>query len=493
MTQKKPLKSFLKKNLWLICFLFLWLVFSLGATSLDPDFGWHFKTGEWIWQNKSVPRHDIFSYTMPDYPWQVHSWFSEVVLYRLFLSIGWSGLAALAGLIITLALTLPIKKKKIEFAIGPLLLAGLSIWGFNSVRPRIASLFLAAILFSILKKSYQKDKILFLLPGLFLVWANLHGGFSFGLTALLAVAGIDLFLVFQGRQKLKSRLKIFLPVIFLSFLATLVNPYGISIYREIINEMIFGQKAHLKIAEWLPYSTFNPAMIFYTGFFLSLVFYFKKKLPLWEKVFLSFLLLIALLSRRFLAYFFLFSLPIFVSLLGDFYNLVFKTENFLKLVRFRFWFWLVFFLFVVFSFGWYLKPNFSEGNDFYPKGAVSFLRERDLPARLYSIYNWGGYLIWQLPEEKVFVDGRMAIWQKNHYSAFEEETKIRLGEIDFEPIFEKYAVSTVLLPANETELAEKGHFIPLDRRLVEAGWEVVYKDGTAQVLEKKIQLWPKTN
>jgi hypothetical protein len=42
----------------------------------------------------------------------------------------------------------------------------------------------------------------------------------------------------------------------------------------------------------------------------------------------------------------------------------------------------------------------------FPKDAVEFLRTKTLPARIYNVYDWGGYLQYWLPERKVFIDGR---------------------------------------------------------------------------------------
>jgi hypothetical protein len=47
----------------------------------------------------------------------------------------------------------------------------------------------------------------------------------------------------------------------------------------------------------------------------------------------------------------------------------------------------------------------------YPVKAVEFLKQNNFEGRLFSNYGWGGYLIWKLPGEKVFIDGRMPSWR----------------------------------------------------------------------------------
>ena len=42
----------------------------------------------------------------------------------------------------------------------------------------------------------------------------------------------------------------------------------------------------------------------------------------------------------------------------------------------------------------------------FPSAAVEFVKEKGLPGPLFNDYDWGGYLIWSLPEIPVSMDGR---------------------------------------------------------------------------------------
>jgi hypothetical protein len=46
----------------------------------------------------------------------------------------------------------------------------------------------------------------------------------------------------------------------------------------------------------------------------------------------------------------------------------------------------------------------------YPVGAVRYIRENGLSGPLYNDFNWGGYLIWALPELPVSLDGRTNLY-----------------------------------------------------------------------------------
>jgi hypothetical protein len=38
----------------------------------DPDFWWHLRTGEWIVDNRALPAHDLYTYTIQNHVWITH-------------------------------------------------------------------------------------------------------------------------------------------------------------------------------------------------------------------------------------------------------------------------------------------------------------------------------------------------------------------------------------------------------------------------------------
>ena len=73
------------KKLLLISFylILLFLGFILTYNLLDPDFGWHIKTGQLILE-RGIPDKDWYSYTMPDFPWVNHEWLIDVLMYKIY-------------------------------------------------------------------------------------------------------------------------------------------------------------------------------------------------------------------------------------------------------------------------------------------------------------------------------------------------------------------------------------------------------------------------
>jgi hypothetical protein len=99
---------------------------------------------------------------------------------------------------------------------------------------------------------------------------------------------------------------------------------------------------------------------------------------------------------------------------------------------------------------------FGREGIFYPKDAVHFLKSNQVEGEIFAEYGWGGYLIWKLPEKRVFIDGRMAIWHTPNPegsdlpNAFDSYLKIVKGEIDYQDIFDRYNIHVVLWPKTQT-------------------------------------------
>ena len=117
---------------------------------------------------------------------------------------------------------------------------------------------------------------------------------------------------------------------------------------------------------------------------------------------------------------------------------------------------------------WQLTDRLRIDN--YPVEAVNYLKEEHISGRLFNDYGWGGYIIWQAPEIKVFIDGRMTGWRKDDGSyILADYVAIAQGNCD---IVLEYQIETVLITKN----LEVSCF---------ANWQKVYEDQVAKVLVKR--------
>ena len=124
----------------------------------------------------------------------------------------------------------------------------------------------------------------------------------------------------------------------------------------------------------------------------------------------------------------------------------------------------------------------------YPVDAVAFLNQRAAQRDnivILNEYSWGGYLIWNAPEIKVFIDGRMPHWiAPDGTSAMKDYISIFLTKPDpvsQQGLLKKWGVNTVLIQNPGTD--QKSDSAILIKTLQTAGWSITYKDTIAIVLQ----------
>jgi hypothetical protein len=345
--------------------------------------------------------------------------------------------------------------------------AGLLISQFG-IRPQVISWLFMAILFWMVGTRKINGKIKLLIPPAFLVWANMHGMFLLGLVILGVYLGVK---SFRAKKLIVSDVLILLA----SILVTLVNPYGIGLWKEVLGTF-FDVSSRVQIIEWKP--VWTKLNLFYpliTLLGLTLIYRYKKLInPEWIVLFVG-LFLLSVNS--------LISVPVFgllaLSVLTTCLTLLKTESGRIKFGKHRYN--LVAGVFVGIVFALYPVSVYlaiKEANDisedrFYPKQAVNYIAQNVSTGEIFAPFNWGGYLIWKLPQKKVFVDGRMVHWS----GILDYQTGVVNGETDYKDVFSKYSIQTVLWPKKTT----KHKFIT---KIKEDGWVSVYSDSVSEVFEK---------
>src|SRR5262249_12027388 len=92
------------------------------------------------------------------------------------------------------------------------------------------------------------------------------------------------------------------------------------------------------------------------------------------------------------------------------------------------------------------EPRLSEETaQFFPVGAVNYLRNYPQPGNIFNQYEWGGFLEWNMPQVRPFIDSRTDIFEYNgvlrDYIAISTFNNTR-------ELLDKYQISYVLYPAN---------------------------------------------
>ena len=99
----------------------------------------------------------------------------------------------------------------------------------------------------------------------------------------------------------------------------------------------------------------------------------------------------------------------------------------------------------------------------YPAGVLPFLKAHPLQGNMVNYYLWGGYLEWNDPAVKVFIDSRVDIFE---YAGVLQDYLDLLGSDSLvrrlDPVMQKYNVRYVLFPPGDSSnplLREAGLFI----------------------------------
>jgi hypothetical protein len=449
--------------------LAIFLVFvAAGSLYLDPDFGWHLMAGDYI-RAHGVPAHDIFTYTARNFPWIDHEWLNDVIVSWLYGSVGYLGLGVIFGAIWTAAVVLAGRSRNWLL----LFLAAMAMLPYAGIRPISWTVLFLVILERIL--SAKNKKLLWLTPPLFLLWANLHGGFLVGLAVVAAEAS--------------PRVRSELTLVFVSgILVSFINPYGPRLYVELFRTL-GDASLRYRVQEWEPFYFALPTLLFIC--YTVALYWFGERRKVKGVVSIPGALLVAaLLSSRNAPLFVVASIRKLEEYLGGLRAALpsrpGKKERRLLLALLAVPVLLS--AYSLYSFFW---P--SGGGVSYPQQEVAYLKAHPCTGNLFNDYDFGGYLIWQLPGRPVYIDGRMPSWRYRGTDYYADFQRIYTDPAFLKEQFGRYDIRCALI---ETEtiapkdpvlglLAERSRKTPsLEAELLREGWRVRSRGPGTALLER---------
>ena len=448
--------------------LFFISFFLLARFNFDPDLGWHLFYGKHFLETGQILSGDISSWTMPGYAWANSYFLYQVIVAWLFENIHFAQTALIFGLIaaVSVVILLP---QKINFWHLPIVFLTLIIAIANiGLRPHTASFAFFAILIVLLsRRVFEKRSGLLIWFLLFALWANFHRGFLAGLFFLVSFLILEA--LSQPMPLRKKRLILAFGSIIAAFLGTFVTPHAAAVWKDNVFLDITSFENIAYVSEWQSPAIFFPANILmaFSGAIFAYLFFkktSKDNLPYFISA--SFLFALAFISVNFV----FFWAAIFIFLSTRYFQFDFR----ISLDRPSKFFAAVISGCVILAFflsfaGLYIKSLNLQSTLYlqgYPKGAVSYLKTRnlDINSGLFNEYNWGGYLVWrQIP---VFIDGRMASWKNDETSILADYIAILRGDC---AVFQKYKIKLALLK-KERENRCFGEF------------EKIYEDENSKIL-----------
>ena len=432
--------------LWLSLALLFILPIGFYLSITPHDYWFYVRVGREIIQNGAVPTVDTFSYTYPGRPIFYQPWLSAVIFWFAH-SFGGATLTFLIrGICIAIAyalIWLIMREVGTGTKIATLLII---LLGFSSsmnwsMRPQMFAYPLFALTLLLLWRWHQgRATLLWFLPLVTLLWANLHGSF------ILAFVLMGSALIFGAGDR--KQLIIWSG---LSLLATFINPRGIFVW-QFVSDMLNSPSDQLFATEWRPPVNAGWQMNIFFGWlllFIPLAAISPRRLSWLEWVwFLSFGWL-ALSGLRYVIWFMFIMAILSGALLGELIK-SFKREAVIGNSNPVFNYALSGLILILplmmlpgIRESWWKDspPPYHAATT--PIAATKWLAEHpDLPGPLFAEYTFGSYLTFALPARLVWIDNRFNAYPPEHWEIYQT---ISSGKPQWDALLEKDKVNLLML------------------------------------------------
>jgi hypothetical protein len=476
-----------------LCFA---LVFLFAARkSLDFDLGFHLASGRWIIQHVEVPQQDTFTYGAAGHEYLDSQWLYQVFAYLLDRLGGYRLLTVCHLALILLAFALTAVRLSLYGCprwIQALLIlpATLAMEIRFLARPEILSwVFLVAILLALDLYRRGKTGVLFLLPVIFLFWANIEGLFPLGWAVIVAYLLTG---YFETNRLDMALFKTF----WASVGVTLVNPYG---YKMVTFPFylltrfdpagVFKKGVAELQSPWtasaLPDSPFFPAFLvnsyrIFSILFLILIFISIRRRKFHEYALTVFFFVLSSLAIRNVPLFFLPILPLAGKSAGELF--LFRREDGGKA------YWkpprglgiavaaLAFLLCLrVATEAYYVSDRRMVHNgwgmdaEHLPLRAGDFLTQNHIQSPLMNDMAFGGFLEWET-QNPVYLDGRLEVMGEDLFRQYHQS-------------FGAGGLAALYRSANFQEVVyDHMSDIPWTKQLLTLpGWRMIYLDDLSAV------------
>ena len=423
--------------------------------------------GQWILDHNALPRVDFYSFTKAGEPWVSSSWLSQVLLAAGYSLAGWTGPVVLAAacIAVTFAMLTWILGQRLPafFAVIVTLVALLVPVQHLLARPHVLVLpVMLAWAYGLLSASERGRAPSFWLLPLIALWANLHGGFVFG---LVLVGGFALEALWNADRAQRRTVVLRWAVFGVAALAACcVTPYGwgsILAARKILD---LGELLHL-IYEWMPadFSRFGMFEMSILALIAGALYGGVKLSPPRIALVLGLLHMALAHNRNIDIFVLLVPIVVLTPVASQF---AFQPARFARMDMPAAA--MAVLLVLVGGWTWVLSANagFAPSERQSPAAAVDVLKARN-PKRVLNDLPFGGYMIWrQMP---VFIDGRAELYGEAFELAYYRA--LQLKDVNqFLDILKTWEIDAVLLTPGTPAVGLLDNI---------SGWQRIYSDANA--------------
>ena len=450
----------------------------------DPDMWSHVATGQEILTTRAFPTTDAYSFTASANASLAFEWLGEVMLAEVARYGDLKGVLALLY-VLTTALTVLLYyyayqrcgNCKAAFvacaAVLPLASA------FFTPRPQLLGyVFLLITLICLERFRQGRRKVVWVLPGLFVVWVNAHPTFVLGLfvVGLYWVSGLVDFEVggLKAERWTEQDRRLLTLVFLLSLLGLMVTPYGTRLAASPLDVLLHSPLGIAHITEYQPLGASGELLKFFLALLLPFLLaqvVVRPTYRLEEVVLLVGSIYGACVHSRLLFFFALVFAPLLARLLSRW------VPNY-EAAKDRPALNAALMILLAFTFARFLpsrKDLEEEVARKYPARAVDYLRQHPVPGPMLNPYGWGGYLMWRWgPQHRIFIDGRSQLYEEA--GVFRDYLRMTALDRDTLLLMRKYGLNACLIE-RESPLATLLGSLP--------DWERVYQDDLSIIVVRK--------
>ncbi len=481
------------------------LVFGHTWVSADGDPARHIRVGDSILRS-GLFYSDPFSFTKPGAHFVPYEWLSEVLFALANRLAGLPGVLVLTGAVLGVTYAI-VARTLLRRGVGPILtgltlLFALALGSMHwQARPHIFTLLGAAVLMELIDRAHNQVSSIsrraiwsnaWPVTALFAAWANLHGGFLFGLCMLAAVAVGDrvemLATAGTDRDRWRDTLIRHATMLGAAVVAVLLTPSGYTLYSHTIGYLRDTYLVN-NTQEYL-----SPDFHFLRLHLIAIVVVVAvlaavPRRPRYPTIALiSLTLAFALLAVRNLPLFGIVAFPLAAAAVAP----ALAVWAPLRMIRWerpvsRRWMRL--------TLPWPLvavagmagvagvssraatsRPDVTRhitplpqtfNPSVFPVRAVRAARAAHLTGRIFAEFPWGGYLLFAWPEQRVFIDGQTDFYGDSIMREYVEIHQLNPG---WRTKLAAWRIDLALL-ITESPLA--------DALAHEPGWRILYCDSTA--------------
>ena len=443
----------------------------------EPDIWYRLQNGSYLVQHHSILRVDTSSFTAAGSALINFEWVSDLLFFLAFKGMGLQGIFGIYSLAMVLIFAGVYyrscragadSKDAAVATLGGICLGCISL----APRPLLFGWLCLTGTLLILDDFRRKGKGLWLLPPLFVLWINLHGSWTFGMVVLTVtiVSGLT-----EGKWGLvvahrwtRIQLRKLLLAFAASSSALFINPFG---YKLVVFPLSFlRMQGLMQFSEyWRPvdFSTWNGKLALGMIFsLLAAALFSRRRWRLDEVLLVAFALWSALSHVRFLDFAAIVIVPILAPRLRLFPPYQREMD--------KPWLNAGIMAVVVASLIFFFPSAtqlWQRVDSEYPAAALDYMHRHQISGRIFSPDEFGGFIEWNAPEVKSFVDGR-AIFVEN--GVFIDSISALTIREPFK-VLDKYRIDYILIEPTW----------PLAYLLEHSsGWRLIYSDRVAVLFER---------